>query len=164
MNFPGLYKPAVPDQRQDTTARTLRVKNSGSDISSPPYLLPYTKPFSGRPTGSSMTSPTREAGESSKVEVWDCLPPVAARPSPRHQRCSICRPSRTSRCSTPGTTSYDCGDWRYQPASDTPFSEENAHPGSPPESVAVTALQECISLPSTHRLKGIGVIKITSLV
>ena len=43
--FPGLYKPAVPDQRQDTTARTLRVKNSGSGISSPPYLLPYTKPF-----------------------------------------------------------------------------------------------------------------------
>ena len=25
--FPGLYKPAVPDQQQDTTARTLRVKN-----------------------------------------------------------------------------------------------------------------------------------------
>ena len=45
--FPGLYKPAVPDQRQDTTARTLRVKNSGSGISTPPHLLPYTKPFSG---------------------------------------------------------------------------------------------------------------------
>ena len=60
--FPGLYKPAVPDQQQDTTARTLRVKNSGSVISSPPYLQPYTKPFSGRPAGSHMTSPTREAG------------------------------------------------------------------------------------------------------
>ena len=45
--FPGLYKPAVPDQQQDTPARTFRVKNSGSVISSPPYLLPYTKPFSG---------------------------------------------------------------------------------------------------------------------
>ena len=56
--IPGLYKPAVPDQRQDTTARTLRMKNSGSGISSPPYLLPYTKPFSGRPAGSLMTSPT----------------------------------------------------------------------------------------------------------
>ena len=31
--------------------------------SSPPYLLPYTKPFSGRPFGSFMTGPTREAGE-----------------------------------------------------------------------------------------------------
>ena len=41
--IPGLYKPTVPDQQQDTTARTLRVKNSGSGISSPPYLLPYTK-------------------------------------------------------------------------------------------------------------------------
>ena len=61
--IPGPYKPAVPDQQQDTPARTFRVKNSGSGISSPPYLLPYTKPFSGRPAGSSITGPTREAGE-----------------------------------------------------------------------------------------------------
>ena len=44
--FPGLYKPAVPDQRQDSTARPFGVKNSGSGISSPLYLQPYTKPFS----------------------------------------------------------------------------------------------------------------------
>ena len=61
--IPGLYKPAVPDQQQDTHARTFRANSSGSGTSSPPYLLPYTKPFSGRPAGSSMTSPTREAGE-----------------------------------------------------------------------------------------------------
>ena len=61
--IPGLYKPAIPDQQQDTQARPFRVNNSGSGTSSPPYLLPYTKPFSGRPAGSSMTSPTREAGE-----------------------------------------------------------------------------------------------------
>ena len=61
--IPGLYKPAVPDQQQDTQAGTLRVRNSGSGTSSPPYLLPYTKPFSGRPSGSIMTGPTREAGE-----------------------------------------------------------------------------------------------------
>ena len=36
----GLYKPAVPDTQQDTQAGTLRVKNSGSGTSSPPYLLP----------------------------------------------------------------------------------------------------------------------------
>ena len=61
--IPGLYKPAVPDHQEDTQAGTLRVKNSGSGTSSPPYLLPYTKPFSGRPSGSYMTGPTREAGE-----------------------------------------------------------------------------------------------------
>ena len=60
--FPGLYKPAVPDQRQDSTARTFRVNNSGSGISLPPYLQPYTKPFSGRPSRPDMTCPTREAG------------------------------------------------------------------------------------------------------
>ena len=42
--FPGLYKPAVPDQRQDSTARTFRVNNSGSGISSPPYLHPTPNP------------------------------------------------------------------------------------------------------------------------
>ena len=61
--IPGLYKPAVPDQQQDTHARTFRANSSGSGTSSPPYLLPYTKPFSGRPSGSLMTGPTREAGE-----------------------------------------------------------------------------------------------------
>ena len=56
--FPGLYKPAVPDPRQDSTARPFRVNNSGSGISSHPYLQPYTKPFSGRPARSYMTCPT----------------------------------------------------------------------------------------------------------
>ena len=60
---PGLYKSAVPDPRQDSTARPFRVNNSGSGISSPPYLQPYTKPFSGRPARPYMTCPTREAGE-----------------------------------------------------------------------------------------------------
>ena len=36
--FPGLYKPAVPDPRQDSTARPFRVNNSGSSLSSPPSL------------------------------------------------------------------------------------------------------------------------------
>ena len=36
----GLYKPAIPDTQQDTQAGTLRVKNSGSGTSSPPYFLP----------------------------------------------------------------------------------------------------------------------------
>ena len=60
--FPGLYKPAVPYLRQDLTARPFRVNNSGSSLSSPPHLQPYTKPFSGRPARPYMTCPTREAG------------------------------------------------------------------------------------------------------
>ena len=83
--IPGLYKPAVPDQQQDTQARTFRVNNSGSGTSSPPYLLPYTKPFSGRPAGSSMTSPTREAGETlrSGSGIVYPLQPHAHRPDMR---------------------------------------------------------------------------------
>ena len=38
--IPGLYKPAVPDQQQDTHARTFRANSSGSGTSSPPYLMP----------------------------------------------------------------------------------------------------------------------------
>ena len=60
--IPGLYKPAFPDLRQDLTARPFRVNNSGSSLSSPPHLQPYTKPFSGRPARPYMTCLTREAG------------------------------------------------------------------------------------------------------
>ena len=59
--FPGLYKLAVPDPRQDSTARPFRVNNSGISLSSPPHLQPYSKPFSGRPAFPCMTCPTREA-------------------------------------------------------------------------------------------------------
>ena len=60
--FPGLYKPAVPDLRQDLTARPFRVNNSGSSLSSPFHLHPSPKPFSGRLATPYMTCPTREAG------------------------------------------------------------------------------------------------------
>ena len=60
--FPGLYKPAVPDLRQDLTARPFRVNNSGSSLSSPSHLQPHTKPFTGRPARPYMTCLTREAG------------------------------------------------------------------------------------------------------
>ena len=56
--FPGLYKPAVPDLRQDLTARPFRVNNSGSSLSSPSHLHPSTKPFSGRPARPYMTCST----------------------------------------------------------------------------------------------------------
>ena len=60
--IPGLYKPALPDLRQDLTAGTLRVNNSGSSLSSPSHLHPSTKSFSCRPARPYMTCPTREAG------------------------------------------------------------------------------------------------------
>ena len=83
--IPGLYKPAVPGHQQDTQAGTLRVKNSGSGTYSPPYLLPYTKPFSGRPTGSHMTGSTREAGEALRSGYGILYPllPRAHRPDTR---------------------------------------------------------------------------------
>ena len=59
----GLYRPAFPDPIQDSSARTFRVNNLGSALSSPPHLQPYTKPFSERPARPRMTCPTREAGE-----------------------------------------------------------------------------------------------------
>ena len=44
--FPGLYKPAVPDQQQDTLTRTFRARSSGSRPSSP------TRIFRARSSGS----------------------------------------------------------------------------------------------------------------
>ena len=49
--IPGLYKPAVPDQRQDSTARPLRVRNSGSGISSPLTCYPTPNPSQDDPLG-----------------------------------------------------------------------------------------------------------------
>ena len=66
---PGLYKPTLPVTQQDTQAGTLRVKNSGSGTSSPPYLLPKG------------------------WNLWDCVPVDVLRSSPRHQRYCGCRPS-----------------------------------------------------------------------
>ena len=56
--FPGLYKPAVPDLRQDLTARPFRVNNSRSSLSSVSHLHPSTKPFSGWPARPYMTCST----------------------------------------------------------------------------------------------------------
>ena len=61
--FSGLYKPAQIDPRQDLTATPTRVNSSGFGLSSPAPKQPYTKPFSGLPSGRKVTSPFREAGE-----------------------------------------------------------------------------------------------------
>ena len=61
--FSGLYKPAPINPRQDLTATPTRVNSSGFSLSSPAPKQPYTKPFSGLPSGRKVTSPFREAGE-----------------------------------------------------------------------------------------------------
>ena len=61
--IPGLYKPAQPDRRQDSTATHSRDNISRFGLSSPSLLQPCTKPFSGLPSGHSKTSPTQEGGD-----------------------------------------------------------------------------------------------------
>ena len=75
--FPGLYKSAFPDPRQDLNTTPTRVNNSGSGFSSPSLLQPCTKPFSGWPARPQMTCPTREAGKAIRERpgiVYPLLP------------------------------------------------------------------------------------------
>ena len=83
--FPGLYKPAFPDPKQDLNTTPSRVNNSGSGFSSPSLLQPCTKPFSGRPARPQMTCPTREAGEAIRERPGVVFPllPRAQRPDTR---------------------------------------------------------------------------------
>ena len=105
--IPGLYKPAFPDPRQDLTAGTLGVNNSGPSLSSPSHLHPYTKPFSGRPARPYMTCPTREAGGALR-ERSGIVYPLLPCPTPRHQRRHRHRPARSSRCWTTSPAAHDC--------------------------------------------------------
>ena len=83
--IPGLYKPAHPDPRQDSTATLTRENISGSGFSSPSLLQPCIKHFSGLPSRRSMTSPTREAGDATRERPGIGYPvlPRAARPDTR---------------------------------------------------------------------------------
>ena len=80
--LPGLYKPTLPDLRQDLNTTPIRVNNSGSGFSSPSLLQPCTKPFSGRPARPQMTCPKREAGETIRERPGIVYPllPLAQRP------------------------------------------------------------------------------------
>ena len=80
--FPGLYKLALPDPRQDLNTTPTRVNNSGSGFSSPSLLQPCTKPFSGRPARPQMTCSKREAGEAVRERPGIVYPllPRAQRP------------------------------------------------------------------------------------
>ena len=83
--FPGLYKPALPDLRQDLNTTPIRVNNSGSGFSSSSLLRPCTKPFSGRPDRPQMTCPKRKAGEAIRERpgIVYLLLPRAQRPDTR---------------------------------------------------------------------------------
>ena len=80
--FSGLYKPAQINPRQDLTATPTRVNSSGFGLSSPAPKQPYTKPFSGLPSGRKVTSPFREAGEAHRERPGIVYPllPRATRP------------------------------------------------------------------------------------
>ena len=115
--FPGLYKPALPDLRQDLTADPYRVNNSGSGLSSPSLLQPCTKPFSGRPARPQMTCPTREAGGAIRER------PGIVYPS-RHQRRDRSRSARSCCSRTPSPAAHCCGYWKHQPATTSAINQE----------------------------------------
>ena len=118
--FPGLYKPALPDLRQDLTAGPLRVNNSGSSLSSPSHLHPSSKPFSGRPARPYMTCPTREAGGALRERpgiVYQLLPP-------RHQRHHRSRFARSCCYWTPIPAAHCCRYWDHQAAATSAIDQE----------------------------------------
>ena len=82
--IPGVYKPAQPDPRQDSTATLTRENISGFGFSSPSLLQPCTKPFSGLPSRRSMTSPTSPGDvRRERPGIGYPLLPRAARPDTR---------------------------------------------------------------------------------
>ena len=103
--IPGLYKPAVPDQRQDTQAGTLRVKNSGSGTSSPPDLLPRAGivypllPRAQRPdisvtVDAALPEPAAFQRQDQPPTVVEIVSPVPRQTSPTPRRLASRKPSR----------------------------------------------------------------------
>ena len=122
--FPGLYKPAFPDPKQDLNTTPTRVNNSGSGFSSPSLLQPCTKPFSGGPARPQMTCPTREAGEAIRERPGIVIPAVGTRPTSRHKGGDRSRPTRSCCLRTPNPAAYRCGYWIYQPAPTSAIAQE----------------------------------------
>ena len=118
--FPGLYKPAFPDPRQDLNTTPTRVNNTGSGFSSPSLLQPCTKPSSGQPA----RPPNDSSWGSYQREAWNCIPAVAAHPTSRHKGRDRSRPTRSCCLRTPNPAAYRCGYWRYQPAPTSAIAQE----------------------------------------
>ena len=105
---PGLYKPAVPGHQQDTQAGTLRVKNSGSGTSSPPYLLPRAgivypllprahRPDSSVTVDAALPEPTAFQRQDQPPTVVDIGSSVPRQTSPTPRRRAPRKPSRKRR-------------------------------------------------------------------
>ena len=106
--IPGLYKPAVPGHQQDTQAETLRVKNSCSGTSSPPYLLPGAGivypllPRAHRPDTSvtvdaALPEPAAFQRQDQPPTVVEIGSPVQPQTSPATRRRASRKPSRKRR-------------------------------------------------------------------
>ena len=76
--IPGLYKPAVPDQQQDTLTRHLRARSSGSGPSSPTRTLRARSSGSG--PGAGIVYPLQPRGRrpDTHIIVDAALPEPAA--------------------------------------------------------------------------------------
>ena len=129
--FPGLYKPALPDLRQDLNTTPIRVNNSGSGFSSSPSLLqPCTKPFSGRPARPHMTCPKREAGEAIRERPGIVYPllPRAQRPDTSIAiEAALPEAAAVGHQAQPPTVvdiGSTCGHWKYQPAPTSAIKQE----------------------------------------
>ena len=155
--FPGLYKPALPDLRQDLNTTPIRVNNSGSGFSSPSLLQPCTKPFSGRPARPQMTCPKREAGEAIRERPGIVYPllPRAQRPDTSvaieaalPEAAAVGRQTLPPTVVVIGSTSQ-----RHQPG-DLLLKSRRA-------SAVAIARRECSGRPSTRRPTDTGVIRIT---
>ena len=76
--FPGLYKPAVPDQQQDTLTRHLRARSSGSGPSSPSRHLRARSSGSGPRAGIAYPLQPRGRRPDTCITVDAALPEPAA--------------------------------------------------------------------------------------
>ena len=141
------------------TAEPYRVNNSGSSLSSPSHLHPCTKPFSGRPARPHITLSYTRGWGSFEREAWNCLPTVAAHPTPRHQRRHRSRSAQSCCYWTPSPAAHCCRHWDRKPA---PSTRRRA-PGSPQSAVAI-ALWECSGRPSARRPMDTGVINTTPFI
>ena len=158
--FPGLYKPALPDLRQDLNTTSNRVNNSGSGFFSPSLLQPCTKPFSGRPARPHMTCPKREAGEAIRERPGIVYPllPRAQRPDTSVViEAALPEPAAVGRQAQPPTV-VDIGSTSQpQPASS---NRRRASRRRRANAVAI-ARQECSGRSSARRPTDTGVIRTT---
>ena len=137
--IPGVYKPALPDLRQDLNTIPARVNNSGPDFSSPSLLQPCTKPFSGRPARPRMTCPEREAGGALRERpgiVYPLLPCTQRQDTSVLIEAALPEAAALGRQALPPTV-LDIGspNQRHQPG--------DAMHGSHRASAVATARQEC---------------------